>query len=183
MLILIMSMVLIPIVLGQAVPEDVDTGTAQVIAQEHKNTRKFVSDEITRQRNDFFNEMEAQGKEYENKAEDLVSNAVWKLGLMWAGVVVFIFGVGNFLGRKLDKRKWNKMLESAKAEIIAEVNKKKAVVETELKQKSNQILAREMDVSMKEQYIDKAKPQLHEMQRRLKAQQEELNQVIHKINL
>lgn len=197
MIMLILSIMFIPFVFGQAVPVDVDASTLQIVVQEHKNTRKFFSDELTRQRTEFFNTMEQQAKEYENKADSIVTDAVWKLSLLWAGIVFFVFGMSNFLGRKLDKRKWNKMLDSAKAEIMTDVNQQKAKIDAVHQQREEKIVKATQTLTQKEsalesqgdiikhkrESLNKARPQLIAMQTKIAEQQKELRKVMGDLQL
>jgi len=112
-------------VFAQTVPQDTDMQVIQAISKEHKDTRKFVSDELTRQREELFKEVEKQAIYYENEIQSFLREAVFKLGLLWGGIVMFVVGVTHYLSRKLDKRKWNKMLDSAKEELRAEMMQRK----------------------------------------------------------
>jgi len=52
---IMVALLLLPVaVLAQEVPDDKSIRTEQMISQEHKNTRKFFSDEMTRQRQEYF---------------------------------------------------------------------------------------------------------------------------------
>lgn len=177
-------------VIAQAVPQDTDSATIQIINQEHKNTRKFFSDELTRQRNDFYKEFQDRATYYETEANSIVKDAVWKLGLMWGGVVFLIFGMSNFLGRRLEKRKWTKMLDSAKTEILAEVNKEKQVIDQQHKAKEQQIVQatkqvnqRNADLNTKSEQLAKARPQLIAMQQKIAQQQKELKDVMGNLDM
>jgi len=179
-LMLIISLLVLPtIVLAQAVPQDTDTSREQLIVQEHKNTRKFVSDEITRQRNDFFKTMEKEGAEYEKKANSIVSDAVWKLGLMWAGISFFVFGVAGFIGRRLDKRKWNKMLDSAKEQLKAEATQQK----TQIDQQKAQVVQQQKTVQDQASALAKAKPQLVAMHQKMQQDQKKLQEVMKELGV
>jgi multidrug efflux pump subunit AcrB len=182
-------MLLLPIAYSQNVPAD-DSGLTQTMIQEHKNTRKFVSDEITRQRTQFNKDFEDRAEYYKNEADSLINQAVWKLGLMWGGIVLLVFGMSNFLNRRLEKRKWNKMLESAKAEIMAEVNQKKEKIDAQHKERENQlvqghqaIVQKNAQLNQKAEQIKKARPQLQAMQKKMAQQQEELKKVMNNLQL
>jgi len=122
---LMVLMGLIVIVLGlfaaaqqTTVPKEIDTTTLQKITQEHKNTRKFFSDELTRQRQEFFKQMDDRANYYENTVNHLLSSAILQLGLIWAGIVLFITGITQFLRLKLERNKFDKMLKTIRYEII-----------------------------------------------------------------
>ena len=190
---LIIGLIILPVILAQNIPKE-GTASEQLISQEHKNTRKFVSDELTRQRNEFYKGFEDRAEWYKREADDMINNAVWKLGLMWGGVVLLFFGISNFLNRRLEKRKWNKMLESARAEIktdvMAELSREKDKIDAQHKQTEQTLIdeqikinQRKRQVDTKEQALAKAKPQLHAMQKRIADQQQELNKVMRELQL
>lgn len=190
---LILSLLIFPLVLSQNIPKD-NSASEQLIAQEHKNTRKFVSDELTRQRNEFYKGFEDRAEWYKREADDMINNAVWKLGLMWSGVVLLFFGISNFLNRRLEKRKWNKMLETARSEIktdvIAELQQEKTKIDTEHKQTEQTLIDEQIKLNERKRQIDtkadalaKARPQLQAIQARIKQQQAELNTVMGKLDL
>jgi ABC-type multidrug transport system fused ATPase/permease subunit len=153
---LMLMVVMCSMVFGQTVPQDDNIEVIQAINKEHKDTRKFISDELTRQRDELWKEAEKQALYYEAEAQSFLRKAVFKLGLLWGGIMFLIIGINTYLSRKLEKRKWNKMLESAKEEMRAEFNKQKP-----------------------EPTIDQKK-QLYDLASRLKQQQEELKQIMSK---
>lgn len=102
---------------AQTVPEDVDTSTLQKIDQEHKATRKFVSDELTRQRTEFFKEIDDRATYYENTVERLLSRTILYLGLLWGGIVLLVVGVTQFLRLRLERNKFEKMLRVIREQI------------------------------------------------------------------
>lgn len=103
--------------LAQAIPEDIDTTTLQKIDQEHKNTRKFFSDEMTRQRQEYFKSIDDRAIYYEKTATDLLKSAVYKLGMLWAGIVIFVVGITQMLRLRLERNKSEKMLKTIRQEI------------------------------------------------------------------
>lgn len=175
---LIISLLVLPTVLAQ-VPQDTDTSREQLIVQEHKNTRKFVSDEITRQRNDFFKTMESEANNYEDKANDIVSDAVWKLGLMWAGITFFVVGVLGFIGRRLDKRKWNKMLDSAKEQLKTEATQQK----TQIDQQKQQVAKEQKTVQDQATALAQARPKLLAMHQKMAQDRAELEKVMNELGV
>jgi len=120
-LIIIICLLYILPVFSAPVPQDVDTQEIQTIQQEHKNTRKFFSDELTRQRNDFFKEMEDRAHYYETEAEDLVRTVFWKLALLWGAIVFIIFGLLNVLRLKLKEKEIRKLKNDIKNDILNEL--------------------------------------------------------------
>ena len=100
---IILTIILFSNVVLAQVPEDIDTTTLNKINTEHANTRKFFSQELVRQREVFFKEIEDRAIFYENEARDLKRNMFWQLGLMWAGVVLFVFSINSFLAIKMER--------------------------------------------------------------------------------
>jgi hypothetical protein len=99
------------------VPQDVDTGTVQKIDQEHKATRKFVSDELTRQRTEFFKQIDERATYYENTVERLLSRTILYLGLLWAGIVILVVGISNYTRLRLERHRFDKMMRAIREQI------------------------------------------------------------------
>lgn len=116
---------LLPIVVGQGVPppapSDVDAVLMQKITQEHQNTRKFVSDELTRQREEFYKQFDDRAVFYEKEFFNTINTAVVKLSLLWAAVVFFVFGLNNLMRITLEKKRWRRVKETIKDELKAEM--------------------------------------------------------------
>jgi len=102
-------------------PQDTNIQVQQRIAQEHAATRKFFSDEMTRQRNQIFNDFDERGDFYEKKFNDTLTSATYKLSFLWAGIVFFIVGANSLLRVKLERRRFEKLREN----ILDEVNRAK----------------------------------------------------------
>ena len=115
---IIWLLISIPVVFAQTEPKDIDTQTHQRILQEHATTRKFFSEELTRQRNQIFNDFDERAEYYEKKFDDTLMLTAWKLGFLWAGTTIFIVGFLNMLRIKLERRKYTKL----KKNLLDEVN-------------------------------------------------------------
>ncbi len=79
------------------------------IDMEHRNTRKYVSDELTRQREQFFKEIDGRAGYYEKEGKSMLSTAYLKLGLIWGGVVFLIAGLTHILRLKTERVRFNKL--------------------------------------------------------------------------
>jgi hypothetical protein len=116
---------LLPVVIAQGVPppapSDVDAVLMQKITQEHQNTRKFVSDELTRQREEFYKQFDDRAVFYEKEFFNTINTAVLKLSLLWAAVVFFVFGLNNLMRITLEKKRWRRVKETIKDELKAEM--------------------------------------------------------------
>jgi len=129
---IIISLILLSsIVLGQAVPPDVDTSTINKITSEHANTRKFVSQELVRQREVFFKEIEDRAIYYEDEARALKKRMFWQLGLSWAGVVLTVVGIYAFLSIKLEKVRTDLLSRRVGEEIARQITRMQPVTETQ----------------------------------------------------
>lgn len=104
------------------VPPDVDTGIHAKVQQEHKNTRKFFSDEMTRQRTEMFKEADDRGVYYEDLFLSTISSLLWKLGLTIAAVVFFFFGFSRMMQTRLEKKKFEKFKKTVLSELRQELN-------------------------------------------------------------
>lgn len=115
-LILVLIIILIPFGFCQ-VPEDVDTKIVQKIDQEHKNTRKFLSDELTRQRTEMFKQLDDRANYYEDTVNDILTKTLWSLGLLWASVTLFVVGITSFLKVRLERRRYDRLQKNLFDEI------------------------------------------------------------------
>lgn len=98
-------------------PDPQNLQTLNKIAQEHQNTRKFFSDELTRQRNEFFTQMDSRFDYYERTADNFLTRTAFKLGLMWAGIVMLSIGTYSLFRVRLDKKK-NKRFNETVGQLI-----------------------------------------------------------------
>ncbi len=106
------------IVYGQT-PAPEDIATLNKIAQEHQNTRKFMSDELSRQRNEFFKEVDDRANYYEKTVESILTTTVFKLALLWGGIMFFFVSFNNFIRNRLEKKRYKRLKEN----IIEEINR------------------------------------------------------------
>jgi len=120
-LISIISLLILSLVSGQTAPDPNQVATLNKINQEHSNTRKFFSDELTRQRQEFFKMMDDRFIYYEDTYRDIMATTTWKLTLLWAGVVLFITSFNNILRNILEKKRFKKLKESLKGEILRDM--------------------------------------------------------------
>jgi len=102
-------------------PQPSDVATLNKINQEHSNTRKFFSDELTRQRNEFYKQMDDRAIYYEETVNDMLTTMVWKLGLLWGGIVFFIVSFNNLVRNRLEKKRFKKLKESLKGEVLRDM--------------------------------------------------------------
>lgn len=113
-------------VIAQAqVPVDVSTTEHRVIQQEHQVTRKFFSDEFQRQRNELLDDFDERGKYYEGKFDQTISSTVWKLSLLWSGIVFVAFGLTSVFRVKKETKRFNILRKSTKDYVMGEIKKEK----------------------------------------------------------
>lgn len=120
-------------VIGQAeVPVDVSTTQHKLIQQEHANTRTFMSDEFQRQKDQMLKDFDERANYYENEFNSTVSTAVYKLTLLWAGVVLVIMGLSTFLRLRFERRRYDKLKTSVADYVLREKEKEKVNKELKL---------------------------------------------------
>lgn len=123
--IMIISLMLILPIFGSsqqtqpASPEDL--ATLNKIQLEHSNTRKFMSDEITRTKNTFFTDFDDRATYYEETFFSALNTAVWKLSLLFGGIIFFAMSINHILSIKLEKNKYKKLKKALKDEIGREL--------------------------------------------------------------
>lgn len=118
-------------------PEDI--ATLNKIGQEAQNTRKYFSDEMTRQRTQIFKDFDDRAVYYENEFNNVITTAVLKLGLLWAGILIFFTSFNNYLRNRLEKKRYKKLKQNVKEEIVRELGLNPNMV-SEMKQQEKQII-------------------------------------------
>jgi len=98
-----------------ASPEDI--ATLNKIQLEHSNTRKFMSSEITRNKDVFFKDFDSRANYYEETFFSTLNTAIWKLSLLFGGIIFFAISINHILSIKLEKNKYKKLKKSLKEEI------------------------------------------------------------------
>ena len=114
---MVLLSLILPVVNSQEVPPDIDSSSAQKVQQEHQATRKFFSDELTRQKKDLFLQFDDRGKYYENQFTKIINGIMIKLALIWIGIVVFTSAFNKFLGNRMDKRRYKKLKDAVLNEV------------------------------------------------------------------
>jgi hypothetical protein len=109
------------LVLGLDAPKDTNTAVQSQIVQEHKNTRKFFSDELERQKKDMFDKWDDRADYYERTFDDMITNTVWKLALMWSGIMIMFVSFSAFLKTRMENRKYDKLKKNIKEELVKEL--------------------------------------------------------------
>jgi len=122
-IIIIAVLMLCSFVYSLTAPDESNTQTISTIQQEGQATRKYISDELSRQETAFFKQMDSRANYYENTIRDIETNAVTKLGLFWFGVVLFVTSFNNFLRNRVEKKRYKKLKDNTKEEIMLELMK------------------------------------------------------------
>lgn len=76
---------------------------------EHKNTKKYVSDEMTRQREQFYKDIDDRGSYYEKEANSMLVTIFWKLGLIVGGMMLFTSGMSHIMRLKTERVRFKKL--------------------------------------------------------------------------
>jgi len=90
---------------------------------EHKNTRKYVSDELTRQREQFYKEIDSRATYYEREGKSMLSTTYWKLGLIIGGMIFFTVGLNQMLKLKIERTRFSKLQKHLSEAIIDDIKK------------------------------------------------------------
>lgn len=122
----LLAILILPVIVhAQSAPAPpADTSDAELVAhidQEHKNTRKFFSDELTRQRQEFYTQFDDRAAFYEKEFFDTLNTAVFKLSLIWGAIVLCTFGLSNMLRITLERKRFRRMKETLKDELRTEI--------------------------------------------------------------
>lgn len=122
-LVLIVAL-LIPVVKAQTAqppPTDMNVAVFTKIEQEAQNTRKFTSDELTRQREQFYKQFDERALFYEKEFYDALHTAVLKLSLIWGAIVFLVIGLSNMLRITLERKRFRRMKDTLKDELRTEI--------------------------------------------------------------
>lgn len=101
------------------VPQEINTQIITKIDQEAKNTRTFFSQELSRQRNEFYADFDDRANYYEMVFTDTMRSTVITLSLVWAGVVLTIVGINNYLAMRLERRRFERIIQSIREQLAA----------------------------------------------------------------
>lgn len=135
---------------------------------EHKNTRKYISEEISRQREQLFKEADDRGAYYEREFNKMLVTFYWKFGLITMGLLFFVVGINNLLKLRIESRRFKllkeHLAESIKKDIRKDFNLKeenkevayeKKVDTTQVMQKVDEMVEEKARLFMK-QKLDEA---------------------------
>jgi len=88
---------------------------------EHKNTRKYVSDELTRQRTEFLKEIDDRGSYYEKEVNTMFATFYWKVALVGGGVMLVIISIIAVLILKIERKRYKLFKEHLSESILKEL--------------------------------------------------------------
>ena len=91
------------------------------IDKEHKDTRQYISSELSKSDKEFFNEFDSKATYYESSYKSIIRKAVFMLIIAWGGVVLFVNGFFHLIRIRLEKKKYNKLKESLKIDLKTEL--------------------------------------------------------------
>ena len=97
--------------------------TFSKIDEEHRNTRKYFSDEMTRQVNEFYEAIDDRGLYYENEFNKMLMTTYLKLAMIIAGAILFSVAIGHVFRLKTERVRFNKLKKHLSEEIILELRK------------------------------------------------------------
>lgn len=135
MIIIITLMILVSFNVLSATAPTPDFDSSGVIINkidtEAKNTRQFLSNELTKREESFTNEFTKRADYYESAYQDILNKAVLKLGLFWSGIMIFFLSLNKIMMTRAEKKRYAVMKEAIKKDIIAEFNTDKIKVPVE----------------------------------------------------
>jgi len=106
---------------GLEIPDEPDSVVINKVDQEHKNTRQFITNEISRRESSFLKQLTDRGDYYESSLNDIIRTAIIKLGLIWMGVVFFVTSLNKLISNRTEKKKYAVLKESLKKDIKLEL--------------------------------------------------------------
>lgn len=121
--VIVLAMLTLPFVYSAEVPQDVDTTLALKIQQEAQTTRQVMNNNFNTFKTEFLNEYTKRGDYYEKSYQDILSRAVIYLGLLWAGVYLFVNFFGHFIRTRTERKKYQVLKESLVKDVMAEIKR------------------------------------------------------------
>lgn len=110
-------------VVSAPVPDDVSTVTLQKIDAEHKVTRQFMANELTKRETEFLKEFTGRADYYEDSYEDIMKKSVWKLGILWSGILLFFISFNKMIDLKTEEKKYQVLKDAIKKDLMDEFRK------------------------------------------------------------
>lgn len=91
------------------------------IDTEEKATRQYFSTELQRQNSYFISEFTKRADYYEQRYQEIMNEAVLKLGTMWAGVFIVAVSISSLIHYWGEKRRYAVLKKALKMDIVREV--------------------------------------------------------------
>jgi len=102
------------------IPDESNTVIINKIDQEHKNTRQFTANELSKRQAEFINDFTTRADYYEETYHSLMRRAVWQLGLLWTGIMFFFISINKMISTRTEEKKYQVLKEAIKKDIYDE---------------------------------------------------------------
>jgi len=99
------------------------------VDEEHRNTRKYFTDELSRQRDNFYKEIDDRGLYYENEFKKMLMETYFKLGMIFAGVVIVSVAISHIFKLKTERARFNNLKKCLVDELKLELFGKQEIKE------------------------------------------------------
>jgi len=91
------------------------------IDAEEKATRQYFSTELQRQNAYFISEFTKRADYYEQRYQEIMNNAVLKLGTMWAGIFIVVMSINILIHYWAEKRRYGVLKKALKMDIVRDI--------------------------------------------------------------
>lgn len=131
-------------VVAVEIPNEPSNLVINKIDSEHKNTRLYIQNELTKREKSFMDDFTKRADYYEGSLQDIINKFVFKAGLVLGGIIIFITSLNRLLQNRVEAKKYNVFKKSLKNDIKNEFKDEFALLRKEI-------------VSMPQQDIDDIK--------------------------
>jgi hypothetical protein len=91
------------------------------IDTEEKATRQYFSTELQRQNSYFISEFTKRADYYERRYQEIMNEAVLKLGVMWAGIFIVSVSITSLINYWAEKRRYGVLKKALKMDVVREI--------------------------------------------------------------
>jgi len=103
------------------IPKEPNNAVIKKIDDEHKLTRNFIKTELTKKEKNFLDEFTDRADYYEESYQHIMNTTVWKLGFLWAGILLFVTSIQSLLYNRIEKNKYTVLKDALIKDIKAEL--------------------------------------------------------------
>ncbi len=98
-------------------PDEPSNTLINKIDSDHKNTRLYMKNQLIEREKSFTTEFTKRADYYENALDDMIKLFIFRVSLVFGGIIVFVSAVNHLIKNKLEKKRYAILLESIKTDV------------------------------------------------------------------